>query len=206
MLVAMIIAAVLAYFVAGAFVGGVAITATGKILLGVMGMITGGICSDVSLEARSGGHEFYGDIFEIANILLQTYAFDELMQGIAEGISSIGDKIRSTDYLPMQSKKGGAYVGNGKASGTPEATVETSNKNSIGNEEILKGKGVKYPKVYVKDYGEVPFSEGPYTPNDSITLRGSFTESYKKEFKEWWMKQERMARRQRKYSSYKASF
>lgn len=138
MLVAMIIAAVLAYFVAGAFVGCVAITATGKILLGVMGMITGGICSDVSLEARSGGHEFYGDIFEIANILLQTYAFDELMQGIAEGISSIGDKIRSTDYLPMQSKIGGAYVGGGSST---NGSSESSNcsASSIRNPNGKKG-------------------------------------------------------------------
>jgi hypothetical protein len=52
-------------------------------------------------------------------------------------------------------------------------------------------KGVEYPRVIVKDYGEVPFPEGPYTPNNSQTLRKAFTESYKKSFKEWWIGQGR---------------
>lgn len=35
-------------------------------------------------------------------------------------------------------------------------------------------------------HGEVPFPEGPYEPNNSSTLRPQFTDSYKKQFKEWW--------------------
>ena len=50
---------------------------------------------------------------------------------------------------------------------------------------------MEYPTVIVKDYGEVPFPEGPYTPNNSKTLRSSFTDTYKKEFKQWWIEQGR---------------
>jgi RHS repeat-associated protein len=53
------------------------------------------------------------------------------------------------------------------------------------------GNGVTYPSVSVEGYGEVPFPEGPYTPNNSAALRPSFTPSYKLQFKEWWIKQGR---------------
>ena len=37
----------------------------------------------------------------------------------------------------------------------------------------------------------VSFPEGPYTPNNSATLRSSFNDAYKKAFKEWWIGQGR---------------
>ena len=33
--------------------------------------------------------------------------------------------------------------------------------------KILNKKGEEYPRIKVKDYGEIPFPEGPYTPNNS---------------------------------------
>ena len=61
------------------------------------------------------------------------------------------------------------------------------------SEEIkaLNNKGVPYPKVEVDGYGKVGLPPGPYEPNNSKTLRPQFTESYKKQFKEWWIEQGR---------------
>lgn len=61
----------------------------------------------------------------------------------------------------------------------------------MGNTRVVNRKGIEYPKVEIEGYGEVPFPEGPYTPNNSNTLRGQFTDSYKKAFKEWWISQGR---------------
>ena len=54
---------------------------------------------------------------------------------------------------------------------------------------VINGKGNSYPKIEVDGYGEVPFPEGPYEPNNSSTLRQKFTDSYKKQFQEWWIAQ-----------------
>ncbi|MGE5628588.1 MAG: HNH endonuclease [Solirubrobacterales bacterium] len=53
-------------------------------------------------------------------------------------------------------------------------------------ERVVNGKGNPYPKVEVEGHGEVPFPDGPFEPNNSTTLRPQFTDSYKKQFKEWW--------------------
>ncbi len=54
---------------------------------------------------------------------------------------------------------------------------------------VKNAKGVEYPKISVAGYGEVPFPEGPYVPNNSTILRPSFTRAYKEAFKEWWISQ-----------------
>jgi HNH endonuclease len=56
-------------------------------------------------------------------------------------------------------------------------------------ERVVNGKGNSYPKIEVEGHGEVSFPEGPYEPNNSKTLRPKFTDSYKKQFKEWWIGQ-----------------
>jgi len=95
MFATMIIAAFLAYWVAGAFVAGVTLCCTGKILLGIMGLMTGNICYRLSNTARMNGFNLYADIFEFAGFILQYYSLLELLQGIVEGIESIRDRIRS---------------------------------------------------------------------------------------------------------------
>ena len=84
MFVAMILAAVLAYFVAGAFLAGVTIAFTGKILLGLLSIITGLKCSEISCDAYSNGFILYGEIFELASITLQGCGTAELLQGLTE--------------------------------------------------------------------------------------------------------------------------
>ena len=39
---------------------------------------------------------------------------------------------------------------------------------------ILNSKGEPYPDVTVDGYGKVPFPDGPYTPNNSASLRPEF--------------------------------
>ena len=73
---------------------------------------------------------------------------------------------------------------------TTEAEIKTEIETGVEN-SILNKKGVPYPKVVVEGYGEVPFPEGPYTPNNSKSLRPSFTAEYKDAFKQWWIGQGR---------------
>ncbi len=52
-------------------------------------------------------------------------------------------------------------------------------------------RGTPYPDVNVRGYGKILFPEGPYTPNNTA-LRSSFTNSYKGQFKAWWIKNGRL--------------
>ena len=110
MFVAMILAAFLAYFAAGAFVAGVAICLFGKILLGLMGIIAGGILYKLSNTARVKGYNTYADLFEFASVLLQSYAFGELLEGIAEGFQTLKDKVKNAKPQ-MLNKRGGINFG-----------------------------------------------------------------------------------------------
>jgi len=56
----------------------------------------------------------------------------------------------------------------------------------LASERVQNIKGIPYPNVMVEGYGEVPFPEGPYTPNNSVTLRPSFTDAHKTAFRAWW--------------------
>ncbi len=147
MVVAVILVAVLTYFTAGAFVEGIAICALGKILIGIMGLITANICCNLSNEARVKGYELYGDIFEFASVLLQTYAFTELLEGIAEGWNSLKEKI-SNAWQP--NKHGAVYVGD-----------ESNHPNNATNE-------FNPPKIYKDRRGNL--TNGTYTISQSRML------------------------------------
>ena len=147
MVVAVILVAVLTYFTAGAFVEGIAICALGKILIGIMGLITANICCNISNEARVKGYELYGDIFEFASVLLQTYAFTELLEGIAEGWNSLKEKI-SNAWQP--NKHGAVYVGDG-----------SNHPNNVTNE-------FNPPKIYKDRRGNL--TNGTYTISHSRML------------------------------------
>lgn len=60
--------------------------------------------------------------------------------------------------------------------------------NASESARPVNSKGIPYPKVEIPGYGEVPFPEGPYSPNN-VSLRSSFTDSYKAQFKNWWTDQ-----------------
>lgn len=74
------------------------------------------------------------------------------------------------------------------ATGEPELAGEVdagiAAENVLGR--TLNSKGVEYPTVSVEGFGEVPFPEGPFTPNNSQALRSNFTQKYKADFKSWW--------------------
>ena len=155
MVVAVILVAVLTYFTAGAFVEGIAICALGKILIGIMGLITANICCNLSNEARVKGYELYGDIFEFASVLLQTYAFTELLEGIAEGWNSLKEKISNV----WQPNKRGA-VGFGSSSNIDYSTTSQSTNDPV-NRRGVGGQGWRGDRIWrqnvdkVKDGGTV---------------------------------------------------
>ena len=93
MFAAMIIAAILAYWVAGAFVAGVAIYGFGKLAIGILAMFTGRICGDISYAARRKGYDNYADMFEFAGILLGAYGFVETLEGIAESAQTVKESL-----------------------------------------------------------------------------------------------------------------
>ncbi|MCQ2211799.1 MAG: hypothetical protein MJZ34_16080 [Paludibacteraceae bacterium] len=121
-------AAVLAYFAAGAFVGGVVLTAFGKMTLGVMGLITGDLCYKISNIAKVKGYNIYADILEFGSYLLKTYAFDELLQGISEGFSSLKEKLKSTDLSQLRNKKG--YIDFSGSSGNSDVIYDVKGHNN----------------------------------------------------------------------------
>ena len=166
MVVAVILVAVLTYFTAGAFVEGIAICALGKILIGIMGLITANICCNLSNEARVKGYELYGDIFEFASVLLQTYAFTELLEGIAEGWNSLKEKI-SNVWQP--NKRGAVYIGNenNKSNGN-NAELANCNRTEAFNE--------------ARDRAGVPRSQQPvqqWTVGGDINKKGYEFSNYR---------------------------
>ena len=143
MFVAMILAAFLAYFVAGAFVAGVAICLFGKILLGLMGMIAGGILYKLSNTARVKDYNTYTDLFELAGFILQAFAFGELLEGIAEGFQTLKDKVKNAKPQ-MHNKRGGINLGansamvNHHAPNSDSLWNPTDNINGLWSKRKLK--------------------------------------------------------------------
>ena len=128
MFAAMILSDFLAYWVAGAFVGGATLCALGKVLLGLMGLITGDICYDFSNTARVNGHDIFADLFELASVLLQTYALYEIIDGIRGGFSSIKDKYTNSG---SSNKKG--YVRIGGWNDSDNKQVSGANNTGLDN-------------------------------------------------------------------------
>jgi hypothetical protein len=179
MVVAVIIVAILSYFTAGAFVEGIAICALGKILLGIMGLITANVCIKLSNEARVKGYELYGDLFEFSSVLLQTYAFNELIEGIAEGWSSLKEKI--SNAWP-KNKKG--YIYNG-SSNNPSTDSNHSlwspsdNPNSLWSKGKLKvhydNHGSEFGASSSSQYSQMAFDFGTKQSDNIIqTTNGAY--------------------------------
>lgn len=95
MIGAVTLAAVLTYFVAGAFVAGVSLTILGKIMLGILGVITGKVCFDISNVAYTNGYLLYGLLFGIAGLVLQYYGLLELWLGVCDGIDRLKSQLSS---------------------------------------------------------------------------------------------------------------
>jgi hypothetical protein len=72
-----------------------------------------------------------------------------------------------------------------------EPAFQVVTSEAVASQVVLNNKGVPYPQVAVDGYGLVQFPEGPYVPNNSSSLRPSFTTAYKEEFRQWWVGQGR---------------
>ncbi|MCQ2474237.1 MAG: hypothetical protein MJ098_08895 [Saccharofermentans sp.] len=80
---------------------------------------------------------------------MKTYAFDELLQGISEGFSSLKEKIKSTDLSQLRNKKGYIDLGGKRANNTPGWMRMTS------KESRQAAKNLGYEKTnYIAKNGE----------------------------------------------------
>ncbi len=162
MFVAMILAAFLAYFVAGAFVAGVAICAWGKLLLGLMGIIAGGILYKLSNTARVKGYNTYADLFEFASVLLQSYALGEILEGIAEGFQTLKEKVKHAKPQ-MHNKRGAARI-----------SYESTN-NTDDDPNSNKGSSKWWHDGYVDDLSDIQILLGVQQSGKGMSTLGSAT-------------------------------
>ncbi|MCQ2473205.1 MAG: cellulose binding domain-containing protein [Saccharofermentans sp.] len=152
MFVAMIVAAILAYWVAGALVAGVAIYGLGKIAIGILALLTAKVCGDITITASAKGYDSYADMFEFASVLLYAYGFGEVLEGIAEEAQSVKE-ILSEKWNP--NKRGYGNTSRGETY-NPDNTIRdkktpTPKSDNISITENQFGK--KYGKHGVGDYG-----------------------------------------------------
>ncbi len=167
MFVAMIVAAILAYWVAGAFVAGVAIYGFGKLAIGILALFAGKICGDISYSARRKGYDNYADMFEFAGILFNAYGFGELLEGIAESVQSVKEAL-SEKWQP--DKRG--YVRTGGWN-DPNNNLEEDETIDLNRKQAFNE---------AKDRAKAPRSQQParqWTVGDDINKKGYDIKNYK---------------------------
>ena len=64
-------------------------------MLGILGVITGKVCFDISNVAYTNGYLLYGLLFGIAGLVLQYYGLLELWLGVCDGIDSLKSQLSS---------------------------------------------------------------------------------------------------------------
>ncbi|HEY9262156.1 RHS repeat-associated core domain-containing protein [Chitinophaga sp.] len=104
---------------------------------------------------------------------------DQIGHDVGFGVEKIGEVVLAS--------KGSSIVSNALRA---TAFVDMAAEAEIVT-PLVNSRGVPYPRISVNGYGEVPFPEGPFVPNNSSTLRSSFTTGYKMEFRNWWTEQGR---------------
>jgi len=110
--------------------------------------------------------------------------------------SSFVNAFAANNTTQSNSQKSKTKIKNNKRGairidGGDNSEIQTTNGNNNTGQRPINRKGVEYPKVNIDGYGEVPFPEGPYTPNNAKELRPRFTRTYKEAFKKWWIDQGR---------------
>jgi RHS repeat-associated protein len=104
---------------------------------------------------------------------------DQVGHDVGYGVEKLGETVFAS--------KGSSIISNAfKATAFVDMAAEAEIVTPL-----INSRGVPYPRVSVSGYGEVPFPEGPYVPNNSLVLRSSFTTGYKAEFRNWWTEQGR---------------
>jgi RHS repeat-associated protein len=183
-----------------AVTGGAAFAAYGGAAAGAGGFIAGSISSGVgyafgSTATSIGNASYFGDPMPTLGQFATGLGFSMLSGGAINGsISAINGNNFWSGNPVAQGR--GVFSLNNTAKPTvpksiPKISGPTMPQPEINPENITNARGVPYPKVTVEGYGEVPFPEGPYTPNNSQILRSQFTPALKAEFKEWWIQQSR---------------
>lgn len=112
----------------------------------------------------------------------------DLVPGVG-GVKNVVEAFSGTDIFSGISYSGMERTFKGIGGAIELAGIGLGIKSYLGSRAPViptNGKGLPYPQVNVKGYGNVPFPDGPFTPNNSKILRSQFTPGLKKEFKNWW--------------------
>ncbi|MGJ1235344.1 MULTISPECIES: RHS repeat-associated core domain-containing protein [Sphingobacterium] len=192
-------------FGVGAFAGGLGAATGGAAIAGMsvtsvstafIGGSIGAVYNDMALGL--GNMIAFGDPYDPSPARLGTTALiGGVTGGLFQGISNsaAGRNFWTGKFTnlkgwvqPIEPTPYGVKNDNGKIVPFDDGVTPA---DPIAGNYITNSKNTPYPKVVVEGYGEVPFPEGPYTPNNSSVLRGSFTAKYKADFKEWWISQGR---------------
>ncbi len=192
-------------FGVGAFAGGLGVATGGAAVAGmsvssvstaVIGGSIGAVYNDMALGL--GNMMAFGDPYDLSPARLGTTALiggvtGGLLQGISN--SAAGRNFWTGKFTnlkgwvePIEPTPYGVKDDSGKIVPFDDSVTPA---DPIAGDYITNSKNTPYPKVVVEGYGEVPFPQGPYTPNNSSVLRTSFTAKYKADFKEWWISQGR---------------
>ena len=190
----------LVYFGTGAAIGALAGATAGASLAA-----TGLSASSVAGGAFAGavGGAVGGGLQGATNAAYQTIKYNAPSENIGESFikgmvyGAIGGAVIGGIVGGYAASRNGANIWTGKPK--PKIGFELGDytytwpdgKTVSSTGQVVNKNGASYPKVYVEGYGEVPFPDGPFTPNNSQVLRSQFTPKYKASFKEWWIQQGR---------------
>ena len=186
----------------GAATGGLAFAAAGGAAGGIGGFIAGaagGAASSMIMMPiqNIGNNLYFGDPLMSAKDYAMGIGIGALAGGFVNGgIAAIKGNNFFTGKAPTQNSSFSAS--NAPVKQAPEMKEIPGKHPKVdvperfkSTPEIVNSKGVPYPKVTVDGYGEIPFPEGPFTPNNSSSLRLEFTKQLKSDYQKWWTNQGR---------------
>jgi hypothetical protein len=151
---------------------------------GTIGGMIGGFINGAAFTALGGG-SFKDCMVNGFSGLAMGGTLGAVTGGFFQGIKALtdGDNFWSGDAV-AQGRNAFSFKNTPVNTNPPPAT-EPIPINNTGVDvpqpsapTILNSKGNPYPDVTVDGYGKVPFPDGPYTPNNSASLRPEFN---------WWI-------------------
>ena len=186
--------------------GGALAAATGGLAMGAFGtgigaggFIGGAVAGGVGYTSNTaitgiGNHIAFGDPLPTAKQFVTGLGISMLTGGAINGtVAALNGRNFLTGKLPTP-KHTMPDLSRLTKPDLPKTELQGPQQQLQGMDNstpIANSKGVPYPEVEVPGYGKVPFPEGPYTPNNSASLRPNFSNHFKSDFKNWWIEQGR---------------
>ena len=155
------------------------------LLTGIMFALFSGNLKLVAINLRDSGNFKVAAMCDAGGNFASFVSFSSFVNAFAANNTTQSNSQKSKTKI-KNNKRGAIRIG-----GENNSEIQTTNGNNNTGQRPINRKGVEYPKVNIDGYGEVPFPEGPYTPNNAKELRPRFTRAYKEAFKKWWIDQGR---------------